>query len=122
VSTRIVVTIAAMLAGCAAAPLAPGTSKDVRGQPLPPHDVHEECFAMARGDVVRWRFVADEAVDFAVQYRDGKVVVLPLVRERVIADDGRFAALVAERYCLTWEAGRKGASLDYVLDLVAAPR
>jgi hypothetical protein len=77
---------------------------------------------MARGDVVKWRFAADEAVDFAVQYRDGKAVVLPLTRERVTADEGRFAALVAERYCLTWEAGRKGVSLDYVLDLVAAPR
>lgn len=120
--TRIAVAVAAMLASCVAAPLAPGAPKAVRGQRMPPHELHDECFAMARGDEVRWRFVADEAVDFAVQYRDGKVVVLPLTRERVTADDGRFAALVAGRYCLTWEAGRKGASLDYVLDLVAAPR
>ena len=121
-SKRAAVAIASVLAGCAAAPLVPGVPKDVRGQRLPPREVHEECFAMARGDVVKWRFAADEAVDFAVQFRDGKAVVLPLARERVTADEGRFAALVAERYCLTWEAGRMGVSLDYVLDLVAAPR
>jgi hypothetical protein len=35
------------------------------------------------------------------------------VRERTRDDSGVFAPRIAQDYCLTWEAGPAGASLDY---------
>lgn len=114
--------LAVPVAGCAAAALAPGTPKEVLGLPLPPYQMHEECFALARGASVTWRFRAQAPLAFDVRYRDGAALVLPIVRERVQADEGRFEALEAHRYCLAWEAGARGTPLDYTITLEAARR
>jgi len=55
----LVVVIACTLAGCAAPRLAPGAPREANRQPLPPFQEHEECFVMAKGDELRWRFTAD---------------------------------------------------------------
>ncbi len=117
----LVVVIASTLAGCAAPRLAPGAPREANGQPLPPFQEHEECFAMEKGDELRWRFTADGPLDFRVQFRDGKAVVVPVSRELVAGDSGRFVALAARDYCATWEARKIGVLLDYSLEL-ARPR
>jgi hypothetical protein len=106
----------ALLAGCAVG-VAPGQPKDVRGKGLPAHELHEECFAMASGDELRWRFSADAPLDFGVYYRDGKVVVMPVTRERVTVGEGRFVALSAHDYCASWESGAQALTLNYSLEL-----
>jgi hypothetical protein len=105
------------LAGCAVPPLAPGQPKEVRGHPMPPYEILEECFAMDEGDEVRWRFTAEAPLDFDIRYRDGKAEILPLVKERVSEDAGRYVALTAQRYCLAWEAKAQGTLLDYRIEL-----
>jgi hypothetical protein len=115
------VVIASSLAGCAAPRLAPGAPREANGQPLPPFQEHEECFAMEKGDELRWRFTADAPLDFRVQFRDGKAVVVPVSRELAAGDSGRFVALAARDYCATWEARKIGVLLDYSLEL-ARPR
>lgn len=117
----LVVVIASTLAGCAAPRLAPGAPREANRQPLPPFQEHEECFVMAKGDELRWRFTADGPLDFRVQFRDGKAVVVPVSRELVAEDSGRFTALVARDYCAIWEARKIGVLLDYSLEL-ARPR
>jgi hypothetical protein len=110
--------IASSLAGCAAPRLAPGAPREASQQPLPPFQEHEECFAMDKGDELRWRYSADGPLDFRVQFRDGRAVVVPVARERVAADSGRYVALAERDYCATWEARRIGVLLDYSLELV----
>ncbi|MDH5288253.1 MAG: hypothetical protein OEX23_16670 [Betaproteobacteria bacterium] len=116
------IVVASSLAACAAPRLAPGEPREVRALPLPPFQENEECFAMDRGEELRWRFAADGPLDFRVQFRDGKAVVVPVVRERVAADSGRFVALAAQDYCAVWEAGRIGVLLDYALELARPQR
>jgi len=116
------VIIASSLAGCASPRLAPGLPRVASGQPLPPYQEHEECFAMEKGDELRWRYAADGPLDFRVQFRDGKAVVVPVARERVATDSGRFVALAARDYCATWEARKIGVLLDYSLELTRPQR
>lgn len=103
----------ASLVGCSGPSVAPDRPKEVRNQPIHPFETHEECLAMARGDEVEWHFAADLPVDFAVAFRDGNALVMPLVREQVRADEGRFVALADREHCLAWQAGSRGAKLDY---------
>lgn len=77
---------------------------------------------MEAGDELRWRFAADGPLDFRVQFRDGKAVVVPVSRERVARDSGRFVALSARDYCAAWEARRTGVLLDYSLELARPQR
>jgi len=72
---------------------------------------------LAAGDRVEFAFESTEPVDFDVHYHDGKLVVMPLVREKTRADAGVFAALQGHDYCLKWEAGGAGALLDFRIRL-----
>ena len=65
------------------------------------------------GDRVEYEFSATEPVDFNIHYHEGNAVVAPIGREKVYADSGVFVALIAQHYCLMWEAGVAGAMLDY---------
>lgn len=118
----VVVALVVPAAGCAAPPLVPGKPKSVAAHPLPPYAFHEECFTLDKGDAVAWRFAAQAAIDFNVHYHEGKAVILPVTRERVMADAGRFVALVRHDYCLMWEAKAQGTTLDYTIELTRPPR
>ena len=39
--------------------------------------------------------------------------VMPLVREKSREDAGIYSVRIAEDYCLMWEAGAAGATIDY---------
>lgn len=107
----------------APAAIAPDRPLDVQSRPLPPYAIHEECASLVPGDRLRYRFESTAPIDFAIQYRDGKVVVMPVSRERTDGDAGTFAPLDAQVYCLTWEAGSRGATIGYSVELLrGAPK
>ena len=106
--------LAALLAaGCATAPVDPATPKAVRDHAMSPYAMHEECRRMAVGERLEYYFEASFPVDFNIHYHEAAAVVMPIVREKSREDSGVFAAPIAHDYCLTWEAGPAGATLDY---------
>ena len=106
--------------GCVAAPISAHAPKVVRGQPLAPYEMHEECLRLEPGDRADFTFESTEPIDFNVHYHEGKTILMPLVREKTRGDAGVFAPWVAQDYCLMWEAGPAGALLDYRVRLKRA--
>jgi len=101
------------LCGCAAQYVTADAPKIVRAHPLPSFQIHEDCVRLAPGDRVEYRFESTEPVDFNIHYHDDKAVVMPVVREQSREDAGMYAAQIARDYCLMWEAGAAGATIDY---------
>jgi hypothetical protein len=108
---------ACALAGCATERMVPGEPLVVTGQGLPPYHIHEECVRLVPGDRLEFRFEATAPLDFAIYYRDGRAVVMPWVRDKVLEDAGVFTPRTGEAYCLMWEAGPVGTLLDYRIRL-----
>jgi hypothetical protein len=106
------------LASCVAVPaIDPGRPLEVRAHPLPPYQVHEECASLRHGDRLHYRFESTAPLAFNIHFHEGKAVVMPVTRERVTADEGTFVPLVAQEYCLMWEAGAQGTTIDYAVRL-----
>jgi hypothetical protein len=101
------------MSACAGETIRPGIPREVTGQRINPFELHEECMQMVPGDRLVYRFAAQRPVAFNIHYHEGKSVILPVSRDDVTADDGTFRPLVAQDYCLMWEAGREGAILEY---------
>jgi hypothetical protein len=117
--TRCGALVAVALAGCAAT-IAAGEGKVVRAHPLPSYQIHEECFKLAQGDRVEFRFESTEPVDFNLHYHEGHAVVMPISREKSSEHAGAYLATLAQDYCLMWEAGAAGALLDYRISIKRA--
>lgn len=106
------------LTGCVATPaIEPGRPLEVRAHPLPPYAIHEECAGLRPGDRLHYRFESKAPLAFNIHYHEGRAVVMPVTRERVTADEGTFAPLAAHDYCLMWEAGAEGTTIDYTVRL-----
>jgi hypothetical protein len=105
--------LALAMSACAGEAIRPGIPREVTGQRINPFELHEECMQMVPGDRLVYRFAAQRPVSFNIHYHEGKSVILPVSRNDVTADDGTFRPLVAQDYCLMWEAGREGAILEY---------
>ena len=103
------------LCACVQAPISADAPKTVRGHPLPPFGTLEECLRLERGERAHFAFESTEPVNFSIRYRDGPAVVMPVVREQSRGDAGVFAPPLERDYCLAWEAGPAGASLDYLV-------
>lgn len=111
--------IACFAGACAQpAPIASGQLREVRDEPLPPFETHEDCVDILPGERIRYAFNADAPLAFSIRYREGKVLVMPLVREQVRRDEGEFTPLTAQHYCLVFEAGAQPAMLDYQVQLI----
>ena len=107
------------LVGCAAQPtIVPGKAREVQAHPLPPYQTHEECAKLLPGDRLEYSFNADAPLHFNIHYHEGKAVIMPLSRDNVKADRGEFKVLIAQEYCLMWEAGAGGTPLDYRVRLI----
>jgi hypothetical protein len=117
--TRCGALLAMALAGCAA-PMTAGEVKVVRAHPLPSYQIHEECFRLAEGDRVEFRFESTEPVDFNLHYHEGHAVVMPISREKSSEHAGIYVATLAQDYCLMWEAGAAGALIDYRISIKPA--
>jgi hypothetical protein len=108
---RSALTTCALLAACASTPSdAPET---VTGLDMTPFSSNEECVQLAADDRLDYDFTSNQPVDFNIHYREGYAEILPISRDKVEADSGRFVAVLTEKYCLTWQAGAPGALLDY---------
>ena len=64
--------------------------------------LNEECFALAEGERIEYRFESTAAVDFNLHTHRGREVVTPVDVKRTRAQSGTFASPRAEEYCLTW--------------------
>ncbi len=95
--------------------VAPPDLRDVADHELPPHAIHEECFVLAQGDRIEYVFASTRPVRFGIHYRTGNADVAPVGRATVGADAGLFTAVLAQDYCLRWEAGAEGTELRYRL-------
>ena len=87
--------------------------KSVRAHPIAPYEWHEECLHLETGDRVEFTFESTEPVDFNIHYHEGQAVVMPSTREKSREHAGFYTARLAQDYCLMWEAGAAGASIDY---------
>jgi hypothetical protein len=113
--------LAALVAACASTNVS-NDDKQVDAQALEPYGEHEECAKLAAGDRIEYTFGSDTPVNFNIHYHDGAAIVEPIVREAVTQDAGVFAPPLAQDYCLMWQAGPSGATLDYRLRVRRAER
>jgi len=118
--SRFAAAVALALGGCATE-TADGP-KQVTALELSPYAAQEECAKLAPGDRLEYRFTADAPVKFNIHYHDGAAIVEPISRDGVTEEAGVFAPILAQDYCLMWEAGVSPASLDYRISIRRGPR
>ena len=124
IARRTAAAVALFAAGCATETIVPDVPKTATEFAIAPYEIHEECADMAAGDRLDYRFEAQAPVTFHLYYREGLAFVSPVSRENVQEFAGVFLARAGRRYCLQWEAGQRGALVDYRLRLLregAAP-
>ena len=68
---------------------------------------------LAAGDKLDYRFEARLPVAFSIRYTDHGIIVIPMSRDNVEAESGVFQPRFPNVYCLLWEAGQRGAIVDY---------
>jgi hypothetical protein len=112
------VWLAVPLAACASETMVAGDNKAVAGFAIAPYEIHEECMMLATGARIDYRFEAKMPVYFDIRYREGSAIISTISREDASAAAGVFAAPLARRYCVHWEAGREGALVDYRVRLL----
>jgi hypothetical protein len=117
---RTAAVLALLAAGCAAPTVAPDVPKAARELAIAPYEIHEECADMAVGDRLDYWFEAQAPVVFHLYYQEGLAFVSPVSRDGTQAFGGVFVATAARRYCLQWEAGQRGALIDYSVRLLRA--
>jgi hypothetical protein len=120
---RLAVTCASVLtfAACTSSPMVAGVPQTADHVVIAPYATHAQCLDMRRGDRLDWRFDATASLAFDIHYRESNALLAPVVRNAA-SDAGTFEAHEPANYCVTWEAGAAGASLDYRLLLRAATR
>ena len=112
--------LALPLAACASETMVAGDNKAVTAFAIAPYEIHEECMMLQPGARIDYRFEAKMPVYFDIRYREGSAIISTISREEASEFAGVFAAPVARRYCVHWEAGRAGALVDYRLRLLPA--
>jgi hypothetical protein len=110
----VVVSVAtALTLSCAAPTVRPGVPREAQGIEIAPYEAYEECADLVRGDRLDYRYESTSPVDFDIRYREDNAVLSPIVREQSPRDSGIFAPRVPTRYCLHWQAGRRGAIIGF---------
>lgn len=110
------------LCACTGVPVTVDAPMAVSGYAVAPYALHEECMTLDRGDRVEYAFESTEPVDFNIHFHEGRTVVMPVVKEKSRGDAGVYASPDRQDYCLMWEAGAAGASIDYRIRLRPAAR
>ncbi len=64
--------------------------------------IHEECFRLDRGDVVRFDFESSAVLDFNLHYHVAKQVFYPVRVPSTKGYSASFAATSPQNYCLMW--------------------
>jgi len=113
--------LAVALAACATSPSGKYDLKSVRNHAMSPYVVHEECLRVAAGERIEYYFTSDFPLNFNVHFHEGSAVLMPIVRDKVTEDSGVYAPRFPQDYCLMWEAGSTGATIDYAVRLRQPP-
>jgi hypothetical protein len=111
-----------IVASCASDPDRLTTPKVASGIEIAPFAIHEQCFALAAGERVAYRFTAAQPVAFNVHFRESNATVVPVDVRTTLAEDGDFTADEGRNYCLAWEAGAQGSVVDYRVQQVRPRR
>ena len=114
--------VAASVSGCAHDPGARDAPKIVPSVELAPYASHQDCFDLVPGDRLDYSFESTDPVAFNLGYRDGGAIVMPITRDGTLADGAVFAPRIAQRYCMSWEAGGAGAKIGYRVQIRSATR
>lgn len=80
-----------------------------------------ECFQVRRGERIDYRFRSSTPVAFALLSQDGPAEIASISADQVTEDARIFAPALPREYCLSWEAGAAGATLDYMMTLRPPP-
>ena len=57
---------------------------------------------------------------FEIYYKEGITFVATVSKENITEFAGVFRARTAQRYCLRWETGQRGAVVDFRIRLLRA--
>jgi hypothetical protein len=106
--------IVACVASCATTTVG-SDSRAIDALSIAPYDAHDECFDLALGDRLDYRYQSSVPIDFDVHYRAANAVVSPIVRSHSTADSDIFEVRVPARYCAEWQVGADAATVGYRL-------
>ncbi|HET7198478.1 MAG TPA: hypothetical protein VFI86_07415 [Burkholderiales bacterium] len=113
---------AVVLAACAGRVLVAGMERDAPRVVVAPYQSHELCARLAANERLDYRFTSSAPVAFSIAYREGSVVLMPVVQDHATSGSGIYEAPFPQRYCLGWEAGPPGAILSYRVIVRPRPR
>jgi len=102
-----------LVAACAHAPTTLDAPRVASGLAVEPYGLHQECVVMAAGERIEFRFRTSTPVAFNIHYHEGNAVIEPVTRAGATDEAGDFTADALRTYCLTWEAGAEGSSINY---------
>ena len=63
---------------------------------------YKECFSLSLQQRLRYWYRAEGAVDFNIQYVEGKETLYPVKRDKSAIGSGTFQPKVAQDYCVVW--------------------
>ncbi|MGH8850219.1 MAG: hypothetical protein ACREYD_04410 [Casimicrobiaceae bacterium] len=101
------------IASCASPPDRLEAPKVVVGLEISPYAEYEECVELTAGERIGYLFRAAVPVAFNIHFHDGNAVIEPISRERTAGESGELVADRDQTYCLMWQAGAGGSTLDY---------
>lgn len=112
----------AALTACTGRMLVAGMERDAPRVVVAPYQSHELCARLAASERLDYRYTTSAPVTFSIAYREGSVVLMPVVQDRATSGSGIYEAPFPQRYCLGWEAGPPGAILSYRVIVRPRPR
>jgi hypothetical protein len=102
-------------AACTTPPVEPGVPRIAERVVVLPYQVHDQCFRLAPGERLDWRYESTQPLAFSIHYHENNAELATVVRDASTSDSGTFEALSAQNYCLSWESGPPGAIIGYRL-------
>ena len=63
---------------------------------------YKECFSLSLQQKLRYWYRAEGAVNFDIQYVEGKETLHPVKKDKSAIGSGTFQPKVAQDYCLVW--------------------
>jgi hypothetical protein len=63
---------------------------------------YKECFSLSTQQKLRYWYRAEGALDFNVQYVEGKETLYPVKKDKMAIGSGTFSPKTAQDYCVVW--------------------
>jgi hypothetical protein len=98
---RALLAATVLLAACTSTPaLIEGEPKVVKDVDIHAYEHHEECLHLGVGERLDYEFTSNQPLDFNIHYHEGKMVLMPIVKDKSQRDSGIFAPLLDYRIVL----------------------